>query len=248
MKIIKETWENRNLGRDAYEITLNRKDLKDFDTTLKEIRAQDFAGAYVVVKMPVGDLKALHALEDDGFRFIETQFHIADYFEPKETPDETADLMKNAERITIPKEKAEWERVISKITPDMFDTDRISLDPFLGKEMACKRYQNWCRDLFENPNSWMWVMRVDGKEVSFGLNVRDEEKQTDDGILGGVFAEFKNEGYGIFQSCDKEKTDAKVKTAVSSNNPAMLRIYQHFGKIITKELYVLRKIYEEKNQ
>lgn len=246
MKIIKATWENRNLGCDAYEITLDRKDLKNFDAVLDEIHTQDFAGAYVTLKMPVGDLKALHALEDDGFRFMETQFHTADYFEPKETPDEAADLMKNAERTVIPKDRAEWERIISKITPDMFDTDRISLDPLLGKEMACKRYQNWCRDLFDNPNSWMWVMKVDGQEVSFGLNVRDAEKQTDDGILGGVFAEFKNEGYGIFQSCDKEKSKTKCKTVVSSNNPAMLRIYQHFGRIITKELYVLRKIYEEK--
>lgn len=246
MKIIKATWENRNLGRDAYEITLDRKDLKDFDATLKEIHAQNFVGAYVVVKMPVGDLKALHALEDDGFRFVETQFHIADYFEPKEMPDETAGLMKNAERVTVPKDRTEWERVISKITPDMFDTDRISLDPLLGKEIACKRYQNWCRDLFENPHSWMWVMKVDGQEVSFGLNIRDEEKQTDDGILGGVFAEFKNEGYGVSLSCDNNKKNkVKGKTVISSNNLAMLRIYQHFGRIITKELYVLRKNYEE---
>ena len=114
MKIIKATWENRNLGRNAYEITLNRKDLKDFDTTLKEIRAQDFAGAYVVVKMPVGDLKTLHALEDDGFRFVETQFCLADYFEPKETSEQTADLMKNAERVILPKNKNEWEMTYAK--------------------------------------------------------------------------------------------------------------------------------------
>ena len=246
MKIIKATWENRNLGCDAYEITLDRKDLKNFDAVLDEIHTQDFAGAYVTLKMPVGDLKALHALEDDGFRFMETQFHTADYFEPKETLDEAADLMKNAERTVIPKDRAEWERIISKITPDMFDTDRISLDPLLGKEIACKRYQNWCRDLFDNPNSWMWVMRVDGQEVSFAVNIRDTEKQTDDGILGGVFAEFKNQGYGIFQSGDLN-SKTKGKTVVSSNNTPILRIYQHFGKIITKELYVLRKIYEDKN-
>lgn len=244
MKVIKATWENRNLGRDAYEVMLDRKDLKDFDVTLKAIHAQNFTGAYVVVKMPVGDLKALHALEDEGFRFMETQFHVADYFEPQETFNEISALPENAKRIVVPKEKKEWERIIAKITPEMFDTDRISLDPLLGKEVACKRYQNWCRDLFDNPNSWMWVMKVNEKEVSFGLNVRDKEKQIDDGILGGVFAEFKNEGYGVFQSFSKEKSKVKVKTVISSNNQPMLRIYQHYGKIITKELYVLRKIYE----
>ncbi len=243
MKIIKAFWENRNLNRDAYEIILERRDLKDFKQTLKVIHEQNFSGAYVVIKMPVGNLQALHKLEDEGFRFMETQFHIKDYFEPKETSEDISEFMQEAERVVVSKDKKEWERIISKITPDMFDTDRISLDPYFGKEIACKRYQNWCLDLYNNPNSWMWVMKVREDEVAFGINIRNEEKQIDEGILGGVFAEFKHIGYGLSLSGDR--SSVKLKTVISSNNLPMLRIYQHFGKIIIKEMYVLRKLYEE---
>ena len=76
MKIINATWEKRNLGCDAYEIQIERKDLKNFSSIMSDLKKQDFSGAYVTVKMPVGNLEALHALEDDGFRFMETQYKI----------------------------------------------------------------------------------------------------------------------------------------------------------------------------
>ena len=58
----------------VYEILLDEADLKCFDEVLRWLRGQNFKESYVVVKLPVGDLKALHALEDEGFRFLETQF------------------------------------------------------------------------------------------------------------------------------------------------------------------------------
>lgn len=54
MKIINATWEKRNLGCDAYEIQIERKDFDNFDAVCDEIEKQDFSGAYVVIKMPVG--------------------------------------------------------------------------------------------------------------------------------------------------------------------------------------------------
>ena len=243
MKIVKAEWERRNLGCDAYEITLDRKDLRDTRGVMDTLRAQNFGQAYVVVKMPVGNLEMLHALEDDGFRFMETQFHVIDHFTPRETPEQIRAWQQNAHREIVPKKKECWEQVISRITPGMFDTDRVSLDPVLGKEVACLRYQNWCRDLFDNPHAWMWVLKVDGEEVSFGVNVRDEERQVDDGILGGVFERFKGMGYGMFQAFDVDASSTKTKTTISSNNLAMLRIFQDYGRIIYKEMYVLRKIF-----
>ncbi len=243
MKIVKAVWENRNLGCDAYEITLDRRDLRDFKGAMDTIHAQRFEDAYVVVKLPVGNLEILHALEDDGFRFIETQLYMVDHFTPMEEPAEVQEWLHTTRREIVPKQKKSWERVINRITPGMFDTDRFSLDPAFGKEVACLRYQNWCRDLFDDPHSWMWILKVDGEEVSFGVNVRDKERQIDDGILGGVFEKFQGMGYGIFQILDVEAPTARTKTVVSSNNLSMLRIYQKYGRIIYKELYVLRKIF-----
>ena len=247
MKIVNAFWEKRNLGCDAYEITLDRNDLKDFAHTLEELHAQSFEGAYVTLKMPVGDLKALHALEDEGFRFMETQFFLRDHFPPLEEPEQIQEWMQGAERIPVEKTREEWAKVIERITPGMFNTDRISLDPMFGEDVACTRYKNWCWDLFDNPDSWMWKLLLNGEEISFGINITDKQRGIDDGILGGVFSEFQGRGYGVFQAIGGKLSKNKNKTAISSNNFGMLRIYQNYGRIIYKELYVLRKFYKKEN-
>lgn len=247
MKIVNAVWEKRNLGCDAYEISLDKKDLeRSPESLLEELRAQNFSHAYVVLKMPVGNLKILHALEDEGFRFMETQLYLRDHFAPLETPEQIQKWMQGMERVTVEKTREAWGRVIERITPGMFKTDRISLDPLWGEDVACRRYKNWCWDLFGNPNSWMWLLKVDGKEISFGVNVRDEKTGMEDGILGGVFSEYQGNGYGVFQILNTGCS--KLKILISSNNSNILRIYQNYGMIIYKERYVLRKIYSQQNK
>lgn len=245
MNIVNAVWEKRNLGCEAYEITLTKKDFEQrSERILEKLHAQNFQNAYVVIKMPVGNLNILHALEDDGFRFMETQFSLKDHFTPLESPEQIKELMNGAERIVVEKTRDAWAEVIEKITPDMFSTDRISLDPAFGMEIACTRYKNWCWDLFEKPDSWMWLLKIEDKDISFGINLHDEKRGIVYGVLGGVFAEYRGEGYGIFQSLGAQTTPGKQgKIVISSNNAPMLRIYQNYGKIIYKERYVLRKIY-----
>lgn len=249
MQIINATWEKRNFNMDAFEITLTKKDLKDFDNTLKKIEEQNFKNAYVVIKMPVGNLKALHKLEDLGYRFLETQFELVQHFEPK--LGDYKNLIENSDdEITVeilPKDRDEWERIIQKITVGMFDTDRVSLDPFLGEEIACKRYQNWCRDLFKNPNSRLSVRKINGVEFGFALDIFDEKTGSIDGVLGGVFTEFKGIGLGVTWLNDKNvsKTEKVAnKMAVSSNNLNVFKIHQQCGRIVYKEKYILRKVYD----
>ena len=192
MKIVEATWERRNFGRDVWEVTLGREDVADVEKTLAALQDSRFAGTYVCVKMPVGNLKMLHALEDDGFRFLETQLSLMDRFKA----DDMLGLFEKQDAqiafVTVEKDKGAWERVISKVVPEMFDTDRISLDPLLGPEIACKRYKNWMRDLFSDPRSELGVMLLDGKEIAFGLDI--VEGNTRHGILGGNFPEVKNSG------------------------------------------------------
>lgn len=248
MKIVEATWEKRNFGMDVFEITLNKKDLKIFEETLEIIKKQNFKNVYVVLKMPVGNLKALHKLEDLGYRFLETQISLIDNFEPKlDKYDGIEDnIIKNIAIENIPKEKEQWERIIKKITPGMFDLDRVSLDPLLGKEIACKRYKNWCMDLFDNPNSSMIVRKIGNKECGFAINVVDKMNGKIDGIIGGVFEEFKNIGLGISWLHEKNGYDSKqnpIQTSVSSNNVPVLKIHQQAGRIVTRLKYVLRKVY-----
>ena len=240
MKIINATWEKRNFNMDAYEINLDKKDLKNFNETYQKIKEQNYKNAYVIIKLPVGNIAAVHKLEDEGFRFLETQLYLADHFNPLEDEINTNSLQNQGiEEYIAPKDRTEWEKIISMITPGMFDTDRVSLDPKLGIDIACKRYQNWCRDLFEKPGSIMHVIKYNGEICSFGIDVVDNETGRIDGVLGGVFEKYKKLGIGlswIYPSKNK-------KTAVSSNNLSVLKIHQHCGRIIYKERYVLRKIY-----
>lgn len=245
MKIIEATWEKRNFGMDTYEISLDKKDLRNFDDTYQKIKSQNFKNSYVVIKMPVGNLEALHKLEDDGYRFLETQLSLVDHFEPLDSEIEslpTNNLNYSVEKIK--KDKNLWTHYINKITPGMFDTDRVSLDPKLGKEIACKRYKNWCLDLFEKPNTNLYIKKINDVVFGFSIDVVDEKTGVVDALIGGNFEEFKNLGLGSVMLAEAKNLKANRKTAVSTNNLPILKLHQHCGRVIYKERYVLRKIYE----
>ena len=245
MKIIEATWEKRNFGMDTYEISLDKKDLRNFDDAYQKIKSQNFKNSYVVIKMPVGNLEALHKLEDDGYRFLETQLSLVDHFEPLNSEIEslpTNNLNYSVEKIK--KDKNLWTHYINKITPGMFDTDRVSLDPKLGKEIACKRYKNWCLDLFENPNANLYIKKINNAEFGFFIDIVDEKTGNTNSIIGGNFEEFKNMGLGSVMLAEAKNLKANRKTAVSTNNLPILKLHQHCGRVIYKERYVLRKIYE----
>ena len=243
MKIVEATWERRNLGRDVWEITLGREDMDDAEKTIAALHDNRFAGAYVCVKMPVGNLKMLHALEDDGFRFLETQLSLMDRFKVEDVVGQCAGENERIEFKVVEKKESAWEKVISKIVPGMFNTDRISLDPMLGAEIACRRYRNWMMDLIRDPRSVLTVMLLNGKEIAFNLDI--EEGNTRHGILGGTFPEFKDTGYGMVLMAGPREKKTKVRTAVSSNNPQVLRAHQNCGRVVYKEMYVLRKLMPE---
>ncbi len=249
MKIINAVWEKRNLGCDAYEITLDNKDLKDFETTLKQIREQNFSNSYVVIKMPVGNLRALHALEDEGFRFMEVSFNIGRSLENYTAPEILELNDTSLIREEISKEKIKWEKIVNLITPDMFTTDRIYLDSLLASGTSCKRYQNWIMDLCEKDGFHLYAYKRDKDIIGYGVDFLDNNKKVVHGILGGIFAPFKNEGLGCYlwhadleaQSRDGYK---ETKTTISSNNAAIMRLYMAFDYKIQKQTYVLRKMYK----
>lgn len=249
MKIIKATWENRNLGCDAYEIKIEWKDFKNFQEVIDELKRQDFSGAYVTVKMPVGNLKALHALEDAGFRFMETQFSLKLDLTNYETPKMLLPFLREFERIEVEKTKEAWQKIVDMITPDMFTTDRIYLDPLLPQGVSCVRYKNWMMDLVERPDAHLFVCK-DGKDVlGYGLDIYDEKKKTVYGLLGGVFEKFQGEGYGLLQwdhgfRENKKKGFVSFGTEISSNNQSVMDVYMFFGNKITKQVYVLRKKFD----
>lgn len=245
MKIIKATWENRNLGCDAYEVTIERKDLKNFPEVLNELKQQDFSGAYVTVKMPVGNLEALHALEDEGFRFMETQYHLKKDLSNYETPEILKPYVCHVERVEVEKTKEKWQEIVDMITPEMFTTDRIYLDPLLPYGTSCTRYKNWMMDLVEKPDVRLFVSIEENSIIGYSLEVWDENKKVIDAVLGGIFEKYQKEGYALSVwdngLCYYKRFADSVETDISSNNQSVLDVYMFFGYKITKQTYVLRK-------
>lgn len=249
MKIINATWEKRNLGCDAYEIQIERKDLKNFSEVMAELKKQDFSGAYVTVKMPVGNLEALHALEDDGFRFMETQYHLRKDLSDYETPVMLIPYVEQLKRVEIEKNREKWQEIVDMITPEMFTTDRIYLDPLLSYGTSCKRYKNWMMDLVEKSGVRLFIVKDNDDVIAYSLEVWDMDKKVVNALLGGVFEKYQKEGYGLL-SWDNglryyKKNKVSIDTDISSNNQAVFDVYMFFDYKITKQTYVLRKKFEE---
>lgn len=244
MKTVHAVWERKNLGRDAWEVTLDKKDMTDVQSVIDALHAPQFDGCYVCVKLPVGNLHMVHALEDDGFRFLETQLHLVAALEPSDVMryGESADHIPVEERV-VPKTREDWGAIIEKITPGMFDTDRIALDPAFGPDVACQRYRGWCWDLFDNPKSVLKVLSINGQDSYFNIYLLDHGSDGYDGIIGGGFSEHKNTGLGALMCAKTMFEKGKYKTSVSTNNFPVLKIHQHLGRIVCNERYVFRKIY-----
>lgn len=245
MKVVDASpWEKRNLGMSAWEITLDRADMADVPGTIAALKDSKFDNSYVCIKLPVGDLQMVHALEDDGFRFLEVQMALVDHFNPDELSRQLQSLHLELTPVEVPREKEKWADIISRISPGMFETDRIALDPRFGSKVSCARYKNWCMDLLENNNSHLMVYKSGDDVVAFNLSVYDEGRKSNEGIIGGVFEEFKDSGFGVSVVNDDKGRDAfgKRKTHVSSNNLPVVKLHQRCGRIMTDMVYVFRKI------
>lgn len=246
MKIIEASWEKRNLGRDCFEVTLDKSDLLNCPKIIEELSSPVYQKCYLVLKMPVGNLEFLHSLEDFGFRFMENQFLLSKDLSEYESPV----ILNNSfvSRVEIKKEVDAWEEIIDLISVDMFNTDRIYLDPQLENSVSSKRYKNWIRDLVSNPDAHLFATYENDKIIGFGIDIWNEKKKIVRGLLGGIFSDKIESGYSFYlwdQSLKFNKNHGfkKFVTSISSNNARVLDIYMYFGYKIYNQYYVLRKIY-----
>lgn len=246
MEVIKATWENRNLGKDAYEVFIEQEDLQNFFSIEKELASLRDADAYVTIKMPVGNLVILHQLQDMGFYFMELQFLVSKYVANYETPSPYQRILSSIDYVEIPKDEKSWIDILDNLSVDMFLSDRIRLDPKLDKMVAFIRYKNWCLDLLHDENAHMFAFNRKGTNIGFVI-VKGELSKVCRGILGGVFASKSFPSLGL-ATIDAPLIVAKrmgydiFKTMVSSNNRQALKIYFSFGFQLDKEYYVLRSL------
>lgn len=243
MKLIDCLWEQKNIGKHTCEIIFNDKESlnkEDFNDKTNSFE-------YVVVKVPVNNPIINMGLADMGFLFIETQMNISKRYKDFPFEDRLVKQIYPLADIDYVQSSQEFEEIFNRITPNMFITDRIYIDPYFYKEASSQRYKNWLRTEFLRGTSDVTKMIYDGKNVGFGME-RTMPDGTKLGLLGGIYEEFQLNGLGLmtasvgFIHAHKTNQPFKViKTAISSNNIPMMQFYNYLNFKIDSMTYVFVK-------
>ena len=241
MKIVDAYWERRNLGVDVKEIVCDELDTVE---ELKEI-LRHVEAPYSVVKIPSGCVPLLLAAQQCGYFLIEASISYEGSMKTLCVPRVYGHF---APHVSISEASGE---LVRKALDEMesgriFTTDRIALDPMFSREMAGKRYANWCRDEME-AGAEMEIAYYKGEPFAF--NISREEKDRPGaflGLMGGMFSTFLNKGMGFLlvhceiEACRKNGGKWYLGTT-SSNNMPSLRLHLRYGFEITRTQYVLIK-------
>jgi hypothetical protein len=253
MKVIDAFWEKRNFGYDVIEIIVDNTDLNDIDYLINAINKVASNCSYVVIKFPVGNLQLLHALQDIGFYFMETQFVCTMDIKGYKVPSLFTKYLDSFYYEEIEKDIDKWTKVIDKIELGMFNTDRVYLDPALNNDIALKRYRNWALDLVNQKDAFLCTINIKKSKEAIGCVLYTIDGQSMHGIIGGIFKQYQKLGMGVGMLASiihfAVKRDIKtLYSPISSNNPPVLKLHFAFGFLLKDERYVMRKMNSENLQ
>lgn len=239
MKIIDAVWEKRNLGVTCAEIEVGKTDsVSEVVDALRQRTEQ-----YQVVKLAPGRADLAFAIQNEGFRYIETLFETVCRLDEKpKTPKVFKTFEENASYHYA--NAFEVERVLNEIKKgDIFTTDRIALDPFFSKQLAGRRYAMWMEDVLSRGNASMLIDCFQHENVGFSIHINKGRYY--DMLLGGLFSEYLQSGFGpLLSYCSTnaiyEEGARKAISHVSSNNFEMLKIHMLYNGYIRslKDVYI----------
>lgn len=240
MKTIEATWEERNVGVRCFEVEIEKFDqVKDVVNLLRQRNEK-----YFVAKVLAGRVDILLALQNEGFKFIETNFQIAIDLRKKPAPPAVcANLLTNASYHIA--DGSEVKKVIEEIARgDIFSTDKVALDPFFSQALAGRRYALWAKDVMDSGKAKMIITEYNGESI--GFNILINKGTYFDGFLGGLFKNYLNSGFGFANvyaavNSARDLGAKKMISGVSSNNFQMMKLHLLFGLKIKRITYILIK-------
>ncbi|HTR49097.1 MAG TPA: hypothetical protein VMJ10_00240 [Kofleriaceae bacterium] len=242
MEITKHEIDSEVLGRPILELTGPYRD--DFARIESDyLRAHH--PFYVVYKAPVEDVATIQHLEENGFRFVETQlrmtFRLRGHFDTSKAP-------YVFERVTT----EDQLRDVLEIAANTFTDDRFLVDPELpdAGKVSSARYQAYVRQSFRRPDERVYrlVNPATRRTIAFKTHriVNREEALM---LLGGVHSDFKNAGvapinaYHEFNELMRNGVK-RFTTHVSARNYAVINLeLGGFQYRLKQTFIVLRKIY-----
>ncbi len=133
---------------------------------------------FVSTRVPALDLAVIHALEDAGFRFIESwvynKFDLARVPEVPEPP---------ALRLSVPGDMD----VMLEYSTSAFATQRFHADGKFDPAKADSLYRKWIETAFHDPNQLIAVLESEGKPKAFMVYYKSDLRE----YVGRQFAMWK---------------------------------------------------------
>ena len=240
MKVIDCTWELKNLNKKTVEISVGKEDIFSRDLIEQSISNYEYA----VVKVPM-DIPAFNiGLSDMGFVCLETQMNVGISLHDFDFS-KVAHLYNDTSYEPIDSND-DFMQVVSNLRPGMFSTDRISLDPKFGEEIACLRYINWLTSEYESKRSQLVKVIYKNEHIGFMLIKTDGD--TIDLILNGLYKQYQGKGLGILTPASpmmyikkNSLNITKEVTSISSNNIPVVKLYNRLNFQLLQQTYVFVK-------
>ena len=236
MKIIDSVWEKENLGVTSKEVIIDMKDnIDDVENGLSAINDQ-----YIVVKIPASKFEIMNLVQDMGYRFVEEIISVEhDLHEVKRNRilQRLYDSLDYREM-----NEDDINTLYDEINKGMFDSDRISNDPYFSPELSARRYKNWVASMLKN-GAIPYIMSYKGEPAGF-IILTTKDRIVYHSVLGGGYEKFRKTGLGMVQ---KEQEIVKtlggklVTTNVSSNNVNQCKALLANGYTVTNINHVFVK-------
>lgn len=236
MRIIDAKWEETNIGVTTAEIVIDMNDtVEEIKKAISEIDKQ-----YMVCKVLSGRSDVTLLLQDMGFKYIEDQIEFEHDLHEVERSRILQRLYDSLPYKLM--DEADIRFLFDEIDKGMFDSDRISLDPFFTKAQSANRYKNWISSMVER-GAYPYVMSYKGEPAGFVILTTDDGV-TYHSVLGGGYEKFRGTGLGIVNremEMTKKLGGKKLLTSVSSNNANQLKVLVSNGYVPRKVEHVFIK-------
>ena len=235
-------WDSVLFGKPVLEILNSSEYRENLQLSFRDMEQQlveQNQPFMIFTKIPATNIKKIHIFEQNGFEYIETQFHI----------------VKKISRLYEINFDLFYDRVnqtdlpqILNIARKSFDTDRYSIDPYIGKEKSGERYSNWVNNSFRDPNYLIYKYTYDREIV--GFHMLEIKEKTAYALLGGVNPHCKGTGLGLyinlmFNNILYHQGTSYIDTHISAINLDIFNIDIYMEYKIKDVQIVLRKIYPD---
>ena len=238
MNTIDAKWEMRNLGVETVEITIEAAD--DAESLTQDLSR--YEKAYTIVKVPVGHGLPLFNLHKMGYSFIETLtqcYHLGASFNLNPIQKRIAQISSSS-LMTL----EETSNLYREIQAGIFGTDRISLDPRFGPDVANQRYAYWLQDEIER-GSKIYKVEYQHKTIGF-FALKMISADVCFSFLAGLYTDFVRSGLGFCPHwhglMEGFRLGAKrVLTTYSSNNRGAAALHMAMGHCLISQYYVFIK-------